>query len=420
MKKKSMDNLPPHLRLEKMLSTPSPRHWLMILALLVFLAGAGVWGVYGLIPTTVKGKGILVRQEAVFDVISLGSGQVIELLVHLDDMVEENQVVGRIRQADLVNTIAKMESHLKLLRTEEKMVAEYGRQRQQKETGFTKQRRRSLRKSIALGEERLTQLAERIKSYKRMMDRGVVSRSTYLDAKKEHADTMKQIMGYRDELAALEAQDVGSISTKERENIDIKLEVLKVSKELDALRARLESTSRIVSPKAGRVVEIFKDQGGMLNQGDPLIRLEVSSPDKDLKVVAYFSPYQGKMIKPGMAINLSPSTVRMEEFGFMEGRVEYVSLFPATRPGMIHVLGNEALVRDLSTGGAPIMVKASLDKDPNSVSGYKWSTGEGPPLKLQSGTLCDLQAVIRKDPPLYVAFPRLRRLVRDLTARLGE
>ena len=130
----------------------------------------------------------------------------------------------------------------------------------------------------------------------------------------------------------------------------------------------------------------------------------------DLAVTAYFSPYEGKMIKPGMPVHLTPSTVRAEEFGYVLGRVAHVSRYPASRQGMLHILGSPALVDRLSEGGAPIMVKAVMEKDPNTVSGWKWSSGDGPPIELQAGTLCKAAVETRVDPPLALVFPELKRL----------
>ena len=76
---------------------------------------------------------------------------------------------------------------------------------------------------------------------------------------------------------------------------------------------------------------------------------------------------------------------------------------------MLQVLQNENLVRDLSKGGTPILVMANLFPDPKTPSGFKWSSGLGPPIKIQSGTLCSADVVIDTRRPIDLVLPFLRR-----------
>jgi HlyD family secretion protein len=128
----------------------------------------------------------------------------------------------------------------------------------------------------------------------------------------------------------------------------------------------------------------------------------------DLEAVLYISPYEGKKIRPEMEVNIALSTVKQEEFGVLLGRVKSVAEFPSTYQGMMRVLSNDQLVKTLSAGGAPIEVHADLIPDSTTINGYRWSSGDGPPNKIYSGTLCSAKVTIREQAPISLVIPYLR------------
>ncbi len=65
-----------------------------------------------------------------------------------------------------------------------------------------------------------------------------------------------------------------------------------------------------------------------------------------------------------MAVRLSPSTVKREEYGSLLGKVTWVAEYPSTARGMTRLLGNEALVTRLMQQGPPIQVNVTLDARP--------------------------------------------------------
>ncbi len=135
--------------------------------------------------------------------------------------------------------------------------------------------------------------------------------------------------------------------------------------------------------------------------GTSLMSLELIN--EDLSAILYLSAVDGKQVKPGMVVQLSPSTVRKEEFGVLQGVVVSVSSFPATQQGMLRVLGSDELVRTLSQAGPPIEVKVQPVKA-DSPSGYKWSSGAGPQVELQSGTFCAATIILDEQHPISLIF----------------
>lgn len=152
----------------------------------------------------------------------------------------------------------------------------------------------------------------------------------------------------------------------------------------------------------GRIPTKVLGQGMILERAD--------GPYHTLEAVVYLSPGDGKRVRPGMKILVSPSWIRQEESGSILGVVSRVSELPATSREMMRTLKDERLVEALSAAAAPIEIHADLTPDPTTKSGYKWSFGKGPSMKIRSQTPCDAAVVVEERAPLSLAIPMLTRL----------
>src|SRR5262249_44374432 len=97
-----------------------------------------------------------------------------------------------------------------------------------------------------------------------------------------------------------------------------------------------------------------------------------------------------------------------EEFGMMLGSVETVSDFPMTPQGIAAVLHNETLVSRFTKESAPYAAKVILKQDASTPTGYSWAVGEGPKVRLTSGTLARAEITTRHQRPLDMIIPLIR------------
>ncbi|MFN3461757.1 MAG: NHLP bacteriocin system secretion protein, partial [Oceanibaculum sp.] len=125
-------------------------------------------------------------------------------------------------------------------------------------------------------------------------------------------------------------------------------------------------------------------------------------------LVLYIPPQHGKRVKPGMPVQISPSTAQREEYGTAMGTVEWISDFPATLEGMRAVLQNDELARNFQQGGPPYVARVALERDPGTVSGYRWSSAKGATLALSGGTLASAEITVSQQAPVTLIIPLLR------------
>jgi multidrug efflux pump subunit AcrA (membrane-fusion protein) len=168
--------------------------------------------------------------------------------------------------------------------------------------------------------------------------------------------------------------------------------------------------ARIVSPQAGRVMEIRTTEGSVVNAGTPIISIEaLDRESKKLEAIIYLSSADGKKAKVNMPVEVTPSTVKRQDYGFIPGRIVSVSEFPVTKQGMARILGSEELADQFSnaSGGALIEIRAQLAEDPNSVSGYRWSS-KGPNITIENGTPFTVKVITEQRRPITLIIPLLR------------
>jgi HlyD family secretion protein len=114
-------------------------------------------------------------------------------------------------------------------------------------------------------------------------------------------------------------------------------------------------------------------------------------------------------VHPGMEVKISPSNVKPEEFGFVRGRVVYISDFPDTPAELMRNFQNEVLVKVLTNDGPVTELRVDMLKDAKTPSGYQWSSSKGPNLLLSGGTLCTAEVITRWQKPVTLIFPSLQR-----------
>ena len=170
----------------------------------------------------------------------------------------------------------------------------------------------------------------------------------------------------------------------------------------------------VVSPRAGEVASIHVSPGAFLNSGDSLLSLRAE--EGDLRALLYLPADQGKRVRRGMPARISPSTVEVEDYGYLLGRVTDVATYPSDRREMFENLGSQDLVDFFLKNGnvyqaAPVAIVVELERDLSTPTGYRWSSKPGPSFGVTTGTVCDSRIVVQSQRPVDLVIPMLDRLL---------
>ena len=109
-----------------------------------------------------------------------------------------------------------------------------------------------------------------------------------------------------------------------------------------------------------------------------------------------------QQIRAGMDVQVLPSTVEREKYGYIRGQVEAIAEFAATRQEMLAVLGDTDAVTAMSASGPVFEVRIALRTD--SEGHYVWSASDGPPAAIVSGTPCQVIIQVGDERPISKMF----------------
>ena len=405
-RKVALERLSSPEQLDQLLQVTDPKGWLALTALGALLLTSVSWGIFGSIPTEARGEGILLRQGGVSSVVAAENGQVEEILVSVGDVIEKGQVVARIRQEELLRQIQDTRDKLSGVRSEYRDLVRYaGEQRRLRDRDLAQQRA-DLQRTIQSFEKEVELARERIAVERDLLKDGLITKQTLLASEQRLNTAQDQLARARLDLNGLELKRIEAEQQTDQQIETREARIRDLEIELRERQARLGETARVVSNRAGRVLELLVDQGDVVNPGTPILNLEVVS--EDLVAVLFVPATAGKRVQPGMAVRVSPSVVKREEYGSILGRVTWAAEYPSTSRGMVRLLGNEALVTKLMAEGPPIQVNVALERDAATPSGFRWSSSTGPSVKISSGTLATGDVVVREEAPINLVIPKVR------------
>jgi HlyD family secretion protein len=405
-RKVALERLSSPEQLDQLMQVTNPQGWLALTGLCALLAAALLWGLFGSVPTETTGEGILLRQGGVSDLVSAGAGQVEEVQVKVGDVIEKGQVVAKIHQESLLRQITDSRAKEADLQAEYQSLQRSAEEQKRLRLRDLAQQRSNLERTIATLEKNVSLLEQRVAAEKKLLDDGLITHQTYLETEQSLNTSRDQLASSRLERNGLELKDLTAqqqldqqLETRQNAIRDLEIQIRED-------RAKLAENVGVVSPFSGRVLELLVVRGDVVNPGTPILSVEVLS--EELIAVLFVPASEGKRIHPGLAARVSPTTVKREEYGFMEGEVIWTSAFPSTSRGMIRLLGNEALVAKLMKEGPPIQINVALTRDPRTPTGYRWSSSRGPNLKISSGTLATGSIIVKEDRPLSLVIPTVR------------
>jgi HlyD family secretion protein len=402
-RKKALERLSSPDQLDQLLEITSSKAWLALVAVGFSLFLAVVWGIKGSIPTKVQGQGIIIKTGGVFEIQSMSSGQISQIVVSVGDIIEKGQVVANIDQPDLSNQLKAMDEKISNMSLRLKKVKDDTDVEARME--YLEKQKELLLSTIDSLVKKMGWYKERISSQKKLLADGLITRTQLLSTQGDLDMLSEQIEAKKNDINSLELNKMDIVKNRDLEIKNLTMQIEEAQTSRSNLSDNLMMTSNVVSAYSGRVVEVKVKPGSLVSAGLPLMTLEIAHENASLEAIVYISAMSGKKVAVGMKADVSPSTVKVEEYGFMRGEVTYVSEYPTTSQQMMMVLQNKELVGALSQGGAPIEVRVKLLPDPNTQSGYSWSSPKGPPIDVQSGTLCGGSVTVLEQKPITLVIP---------------
>jgi HlyD family secretion protein len=463
-RKEALEKVASPEQLDQLIKVTSPKRWFSLFALGALVISGGAWSVLGEIPIVVTGKGVMVYPSQVATLQASNSGRISELKLQAGDKVKKGEVIATIDQSELRKQLQLSREKLTQLRIQDQTANTVQLQRSATEETAIAQQRQTLLKSLetvqsltpllrekgleVIKKERANlrarlanvrrlqpTLKQRWEERQKLFEQGAVPKDTALSAQQEYINSQTQIDEAESQLNQLDVkeadakrQDLQNLNqvneiqaqlktldsrqaTQKEQDFTVvtnrKKEIQETERTIAQLETQLQKNSFVISEYTGTVLELTAKPGQQLEPGIGIGTVSTQKSDAKLVNIVFLPVSENKKIKVGTPLQITPSTVKREEYGGIEAKITKVSQFPVTQQGVASIIGNPDILPGVLERGPQIAVytEPQLDATP---SGYKWSSSKGPQSKVAPGTTTTARITVEKKKPIEFVLPILK------------
>ncbi len=385
----------------------SPRGWIVACTLALATLGAVLWGFLGEIRIDVSGLGVIEYEQGVLqELTAADSGRLERLAVDVGSEVAEGDLIAVLQVGTQREDLLGARRELANLLDERSRRAAAVDKEIERRRQATEAKIRSLEEEAGLLEQRVRDYQPYLAELEQEMAQGLVLRARVEQVRSDLYDARINLATARSDILNERANLGEFISNQQSTLDDLDAQILQAQNKVDSLQAALAESSRIVAPRAGRIIAIEAREGDELAAGATVAQLE--TPTRTLLTYSYFRSGDGKRIEPGMTALVSPATVEPEIYGTVVGTVVAVGEQPATEAEIRNQIDNDTLVQQLLKGGPPIEVQIALTTDPKTESGLAWTSSVGPPQRVTAGTTASAKVAVQRQAPISFIIPIFR------------
>jgi HlyD family secretion protein len=400
-------------KLDHFVQVTTRKSWIVLSTFSVIIIAALIWGIWGSIPTSVEGTGILLAEKGnIFTAVAPeGSAHIVAIEVKPEDFVKKGDVLARLENPDLTEQIKAMKDYLEKLRKKFSDLTNESKKEIEQMKQETDEQNHITKRMIKIETANLNYIKTMIKKKNLYARKGYVASNEIIVLKKDYYVAKKEVEKFNNQLIQNEIAKTNFIEQWDQRLRELELKIIEQQHQYAILKEKSKIAHEVCSTVTGTVINIQKNPGDIVNTGEVILNLASEGTGPGLDAVIYVLPEEGKRIQPGMPALVSPTIIKKEEFGSIEGKVLTVSDFPSNPHSMLKILQNEELVKKFANHSAPIEVRIQLHKDPKTFSGLEWSSSNGPPQKISPGTLARGRVTVREQAPVSLLIPAFKKLI---------
>jgi len=375
------------------------------------------WALVWQIPTEVSGQGVFLFSNNAAILNARAGGQVIKINAKVGDQVKKGQVLMTLYLPVLARQLQQEKGNLAQL--------------QRINSDLDHRDRMQLQAEATTRDTALAKLADDRKRYQGLQTvyASKLRNLDWLSQRQVVAPLSNDVVGAQQALTSTSVNlDDVKINAKKvvanYQQVKVTLETAAQQRryQIDDLKRQIKVTEAkiayeglIEADRDGTVLDLQVTPGQTVGTGQRLGT--IGRPDQPsgnklpLEVVAYFSPADARRLPLGLPVEVVPLWNQRGRFGGITGKVKRVLTLPATADDISTTIGNPQLAQELSKNGPVMRVDISLDRDPASVDGYRWTLSGGSSVfRIRDGLTAVGHAYVEWRTPISYVLPGLRSL----------
>ena len=293
--------------------------------------------------------------------------------------------------------------------------------------GVRSQQERNARELIGLLEQRLAILERLQANQEGLRQSGNLTVDRQLQVAGQLADARERLASRRSEVLAIVLERNEKQAAFERELQALATRQAQAERQIQRLQDRIQNETVVKSTEHGIVTEVKVSPGSLVRYDTPLLSLlpvdesfKDNRPGEARLMAAVLVPAEGgKKVRPGMSVLVDPSSVRRDVYGAIEGVVSRTPDVASSPEELRLMLGNDELVRKFTAAGELFVLRVELQRSPDTPTGFRWTTSNGPDGTISAGTLIEAEVVTEHVRLIGLVLPALRQWFRGPEARRG-
>ncbi|MBK5970285.1 MULTISPECIES: NHLP bacteriocin system secretion protein [Thiorhodovibrio] len=395
-------------QLDQLLSVVRPRHVLGFGVVAAVMVAGLIWSILSTAPVIVGGPGVLLSSAGVAAVTAEGSGHIDAILVQPGDAVTLGQPIARIRQPERLDELEAAEDEARDVNDRYELLQTEFAAQDQIQTDLMARLRAADAERVATLEKQRAVLAKRTEGEARLQGKGMVSAVNQFETAQLLAKVEHEIATARNRMVETSLQQEQDAARRHQELAELRIQSLNLRRRAANLRRDYDRDGQVLATATGDLAELGADVNDPVTPGQVIARLLVDGAEEaPLTAVAYLPAGDGKKVKIDMPARVSPSTVKVELDGYIHGRVIRVAELPSSREGLMRRLKNAVFVDEILSSGTPFEVEVELQRDATTPSGYAWTSGQGPDIPIEPGTLARSEVVVERIHLISLLFPAM-------------
>jgi HlyD family secretion protein len=404
------------------------RGWFLLAAAFLVLGAFGAFSFWYQVPLKVDGRGILLAKnsqgsESLLHVTAPATGRLRKVAVTVGSIVHVGDILAEIDQKELGDAVKSARAELERLREEDTRMTQLDRDEARSRAQAEEPLARALERGIELDRARLAIHRKILSGDKSLKARRLVTESDALKSQADTDEVERSVATAEARLQEIAYERVRDETTRRRASLKRQLAVREAETRLALLQERFERDTRIISPYAGKVVDLSIAPHDSVHMGTTAALLRpVEAAPSTLEAVIFVPAGLGKKIRVGDAVEIVPDTLQRQEHGFIRGDVRSISEVPCSDQSMLAELKNPSLVSsflEIYRGQVLLTIHGALreanlahaDGSRIPLNRLEWSSSSGAYQPLSGGTLCSASIVVERRPLITLAMPWLKGLV---------
>ena len=376
-----------------------------------------LWALFWPVPTEVRGHGVLIYPDNAGVLNARVDGQVLKVKTQVGDSVRQGQVLMTLYLPVLERQLQQQRGNLVQLEA----INDDLNQRDAMRLGTEK---------TAL-DVTLAKLDDDVRRYSALQNTfsAKLSNLEWLSQRQVVAPLSRAVVsvqqGFTDTSVNLDDVKINRkqvLTDYQQVKLTIETEALKRQFRIDDLRrqiavteAQIEFDGTVVAGRDGHVLDLQVIPGQTVKLRDRLGTIgnvaNTTTKAPDLKAVAYYSPADARRLPLGLPVEVVPQWKQRGRFGGIVGKVSSVLTLPSTEEDVATTTGNPELAKALTKDGPVMRAEIELERDVNSLDGYRWTLSWGSGVfPIREGLTATSHAYVEWRSPLSYVIPGLRSL----------